>query len=112
MSRTLLSPACCSLLKKEMKYDHCCEAMTYHAHHPSVPLKYHPAKRMYFLLMEGKRGTILTFCPFCGKELPPELSGVYYDILQELGFENPFAVRIRQIPKEYRSDAWWKAKGL
>ena len=54
----------------------------------------------------GSSYILIDYCPWCGKKLPMSKRDLWFDELEKLGFENPFA---EEIPKEFESDAWWKA---
>ena len=59
---------------------------------------------------------VLTYCPFCGAELP--YLGQKYDevIAAELGEEavpkSWFPEDRKHLPKEFQTSEWWKKRGL
>jgi hypothetical protein len=50
----------------------------------------------------------LRYCPWCGIKLPQDLRNEWFDQLERLGHD-PLA---GDLPEEFQSDAWWKAKEL
>jgi hypothetical protein len=101
---------CCDLYDKEYEKGHCCEKMVDYIHDPSIPIKYDFVIRRYYLRIPGCDRSI-SFCPACGKELPPVLHDEYYDILEkEYGFDDPDDYE--KYPEEFKSDAWWKKRNL
>ena len=55
----------------------------------------------------------MDFCPFCGKEFLKSLRDEWFDELSKiLGFEVDISLDKRKIPTEFKSDEWWKIRGL
>jgi hypothetical protein len=74
----------------------------------------------------------MSYCPFCGTEFPPDLVEKWAQvILEELGpeylveFETNYQKSIRKnyvpdpdlpeakpLPEEFKTDEWWKKRGL
>lgn len=57
------------------------------------------------------------FCPWCGSKLPKELLSEYEEeISKELGFSFADSDIVGsddpRIPEEFRTDQWWKKRGL
>ena len=53
------------------------------------------------------------YCPFCGTKLPTSLADEWFDTLErEYGIEDPSDEDYDRVPLEFRSDAWWKKRGL
>ncbi len=57
---------------------------------------------------DGQSGIVLNHCPWSGKQFPSSLRDTYFDILEAMGLD-PWE---EEIPEEFESDAWWKARGL
>ena len=78
-------------------------------------LEYIPESRSYnFILYDHPHGThqTLWFCPWCGIKLPEELGEEWGRILkEEFNIEEPFRAWDR-VPSEFKSDEWWKKRGL
>lgn len=80
-----------------------------------VYLYYDPIKREYRLPLKGlDAADVLYYCPWCGKELPRSLRDEYFEILEkEYGLDNyDIDDNPEQIPEEFKSDEWWKNRGL
>ncbi|MGN0496478.1 MAG: DUF6980 family protein [Lachnospiraceae bacterium] len=58
---------------------------------------------------EGESKVKIHFCPWCGKKLPKSKRDLWFDILDKMGFENPFE---DDIPEEFKSDEWRKNIGM
>lgn len=43
------------------------------------------------------------FCPWCGTKLPESKAELWFDTLEELGFDDPIQ---QDIPEEFKSDEW------
>jgi hypothetical protein len=60
-----------------------------------------------------KRVYAIKYCPWCGKNLGKELNWEYYEILEkEYEIYNPETTEVDKVPAEFKSDAWWKKRGL
>jgi len=69
------------------------------------PLIYIPKFREHALLLEG--GPMMhriSYCPWCGEELPTSLRDRFFDHLETMGLEPEDP----DVPVHFRSDAWWK----
>lgn len=54
---------------------------------------------------------VLRYCPFCGAKLP-NLSLVYEDALEEAVGKEFCDIKPEEIPEEFKTDEWWKKRGL
>jgi hypothetical protein len=71
---------------------------------------------IYFYMMDTPN-LVISYCPFCGAKLPNHLIDERWStILDELGPEylpdddcNPPK---KELPPEFKSDEWWKKRGL
>jgi hypothetical protein len=94
--------------------------MTEFLHDPELPLNYQPIFRRYIIPLRGPRGRSSTafqqifFCPWCRTKLPESLEETYYEILEkEYGIPQGLDIKNdRRIPKEFKTDEWWKKRGL
>ncbi len=78
-------------------------------------LIYNTRFREYGVKAVRKRGpyTPMNFCLSCGRQLEPSLRDLWAKLLQkEHGIANPFITPIAQLPKSFRTDEWWKRRGL
>lgn len=114
---------------KMKAYKHCCKDMAFFLGEQKVAIFYNPIFREYFIRMrsypDGKQA--IYNCPWCGYKFPVSLVEKYNEILveeynlsYEFGCGNYFDVEnfieykvsSRKIPKEFKSDEWWKKRGL
>lgn len=73
--------------------------------------------RIYaYMGLSHKRVTVdsIYYCPWCGAKLPAELSDQYYQEIENLNLPltKVDSIDRRYIPQEYRTDMWWKKRGL
>lgn len=55
----------------------------------------------------------LFFCPFCGVNLGKRLNAEYFDTLEkEYGIDDPDIINYTNIPDEFKTDEWWRRRGL
>ena len=55
----------------------------------------------------------LWYCPWCGKELPKDLDGIWGETLErEYGLTEEERDEGSKIPEEFKTDEWWKKRGL
>lgn len=95
---------------------HCCDLMQLNIDDGRVQIFYSPIKRRYYInVVDQKKVTAtqgLVYCPWCAQRLPSDLRKAYQEILRtEYGLEPRYADP-EQIPQEFRTDAWWKKRGL
>lgn len=97
---------------------HCCEQMQTSVDDERVQIGYEPIYREYFipLLYKGKIIAIqcLNCCPWCAKKLPTNLTDEWFEILQkEYGLDDPDSKeQSKLVPEEFKTDEWWKKRGL
>ncbi|WP_375318929.1 DUF6980 family protein [Candidatus Tisiphia endosymbiont of Oplodontha viridula] len=95
---------------------HCCKKMEYYATQSNTLLEYSPETRSYDLwLHNDSRGTRqpISYCPWCGKILPKDLGEEWAAwVEEELGLEDIFDTDWSQLPDKYKTDEWWKKRGL
>ena len=79
---------------------------------------YSPSNRTYSVAsIGGWYPSVIYYCPFCGAKLPEDLYDKKYEIIKaELGSEylpdsdgNPPK---KELPPEFRTEEWWKKRGL
>ena len=75
-----------------------------------IPLVYWDKVREYGIriLDGGSAITVIQFCPWCGAVLPSSLRGDRADELERAGFNTLSP----DLPEEFRTGAWWRARGL
>lgn len=82
---------------------------------PRIPLKYYPIVREYGLILKNSSAIQLIFyCPWCGEKLPESLRNKFFEILNnEYEIEPELDIKNDpNIPEEFKSDEWWKKRGL
>jgi hypothetical protein len=57
---------------------------------------------------------ICYYCPYCGAELPRNLyeGDEYCDALEEAVGKEYCDIKEEGIPEEFKSDEWWRKRGL
>ena len=55
---------------------------------------------------------VMRYCPFCGVELPKSLLDEYCDELEKAVGKEYCDIKEDEIPEEFKSDEWWKKRGL
>jgi hypothetical protein len=107
-----------------MNNDFCCRGLKAMTNSPDCPLQYKDYIREYILtvpeyLQSKKKNVIYTsftisHCPRCGAKLPESLFEQWYDIMEKefglSGLIGPDEAHL--IPEEYKTDEWWKKRGL
>lgn len=110
--------------------DFCCETMEDRVNVPDnhdwFEIFYQPWSRRYFFSntedeRDGRnQGKVypewdFQYCLFCGKKLPESLLEKWLEIVKnEFGVEKqePFQQMLPLVPDEFRTDIWWKNRGL
>lgn len=107
-----------------MNTDFCCNGLRAMTKSPDCPLRYKAYVRQYILTapdyLRSKRRNviyptfIITHCPRCGLKLPDNLFDEWHDIMEKefglSGLIGPDEAHL--IPEEYKTDEWWKKRGL
>ena len=53
----------------------------------------------------GSSAITISYCPFCGTELPDSKRDLWFDLLEKQGFDDPYE---QDIPLEFKTNAWHK----
>lgn len=53
----------------------------------------------------GPSKIAISFCPWCGLELPPSKRDLWFETLRSLGYDAPWS---QDIPEDFKSDRWWR----
>ena len=71
-----------------------------------TPLIFVPKFREFGLriLDGGSSYLVISFCPWCGKQLPSSMRDKWFDAIEELGL-NPENI---DSSSTFASDVWWK----
>ena len=103
-------------LEEYGKGAHCCSNMNLHIHEKERIILYRDQTREYAIRACGHIIQPLTFCPWCGIKLPHSLRDAFFETLQK---EYGLDVSILEIddsdariPAEFKTDKWWKKRGL
>ena len=84
-------------------------------------IMYDQAIRLFSLCVIGTPDAIspISFCPYCGKALPKELSEERMKTIEdELGNSfcwqdnEEFSEFEMRLPEEFKTDEWWRKRGL
>ena len=108
--------------RKKINNEHCCQTMRNWIANKDkdCPFSYNPKVRYYHMTVPNKflkKNEIwfsypFIFCPACGTKLPSGLVEQWMEILKnEHGIEDTYFQR-KSIPKEFKTDEWWKKRGL
>ena len=98
---------------KIMKY--CCDNMEYYAEQ-DIEIEYSKRLNYYSMTLrddEYSTSCQLYYCPWCGIKLPQSLDGVWSKTLKaEYGLDDPIFDDADKVPEEFKSDEWWRKRGL
>jgi hypothetical protein len=102
--------------------NHCCKAFQLLIGDPEVPIEYYSEIRAYDLIVpprflkknEFAVGFAISHCPRCGTELPRCLADEREMILKrDYGLTDLCdEEQKKHIPEEFKTDVWWKKRGL
>jgi hypothetical protein len=105
-----------------MNNNHCCKAMQLWVQDQDCPLSYSADVRYYTMSAPKplmKKNDVwpcytVSFCPNCGSQLPNDLVEERMNILEnEYGIDDPYDPKQKKlIPQEFKTDEWWKKRGL
>ncbi len=93
---------------------HCCDEMRFHLKEGKLHFGYNPVYRDYFICHLKNTGAdrqLIWNCPWCGVKLPKSLGEAHFDILCEM-FEDYDGNKDPRTPEEFKTDEWWKKRGL
>lgn len=91
----------------------CCEMMNYHLttfftdpESVDCVILYVPKFDEYGMPIHdgGSSYVLISFCPWCGKELPESKRDRWFNELKKIGIHDPMT---EDIPEKYRSDRWY-----
>ena len=96
------------------KKDFCCKELVNSIIDQNI-IDYDNVIRSYVIAYNKGRCSALEFCPFCGTKLPEWLNSKIFDVIEEeygIPFEKIDIVNFKNMPDEFRTDEWWKKRGL
>ena len=98
----------------DTKYNFCCDTM-YEAIEENKIVDYDAVVRNYGILFRKNRIKMLSFCPWCGKKLPKNLTEDMYVIIEKeygIPWIKADVFKYTNLPDEFKTDEWWKKRGL
>jgi len=95
----------------------CCETLVLNLEEKRTCVSYNEVFREIYLNRSDTRSVIsvIWFCPWCGSKFPKRLRDEWFDILKkEHNIETDIGEwrKRKDIPMEFKSDEWWKKRGL
>ena len=100
-----------------MTKKHCCETMTEKVNYvceqhkdpfdcPDNLLFYNSKFDEYGIIIHdgGFSAVGILFCPWCGEDLPLSKRDLWFETLEELGYDDPSE---QDIPARFNSDEWY-----
>lgn len=106
----------------EIIMDHCCKEMEYLIKDELAPIAYEASTRSYGLTIpqyylqpnELCISFYIMHCPWCGKQLPSNLADEWSEIVRsQFGITDELDQdQLKTLPEEFRTDQWWKKRGL
>ena len=102
-----------SILKNNTK-DFCCNDLKHFTREDYI-IEYEPIDRSFVIIYAKGRCTGIEFCPFCGTKLPETLNSKIFEVIEKeygipMGEADIF--EFTNLPDEFRTDEWWKKRGL
>ena len=95
---------------------HCCENMTDVLLENRLYIGYNPKFREYFVNRKDDKMIVfgLIYCPWCAKKLPISVRSQWFEALEkEYGLDDPWSdEQDKLLPEEFKTDEWWKKRGL
>ncbi|MDC3416310.1 DUF6980 family protein [Aquibacillus salsiterrae] len=97
---------------------HCCETMTRQVNYecdehpnpydcPEKLIHYDERFDEYGIIIHdgGESSVTIFYCPWCGSKLPDSKRELWFDVLDDLGFDNPLE---QEIPTQYKTGKWYE----
>ena len=98
---------------------HCCEIMEAKIRKTHKDdrgcIDYEPQTRLYSFRLLDKmcHSQIIYHCPWCGAKLPKELTNEWEEIIaKEFGITEFYWEHEDKLPPEFKTEEWWKKRGL
>jgi len=96
---------CCDQIERSSTLN--CDQHTDEYTCPDVLIDYSEVFDEYGLIIHdgGCSSMEIQYCPFCGTKLPESKRDLWFDTLEEMGFDDPAE---QSIPEKFKSNAWYK----
>jgi hypothetical protein len=95
---------------------HCCENLEKFVSEGEISLFFSSRERFYGINYKPRTGggiQLIEYCPWCGTKLPKNLIDEYAELVfDELGLDPLDTNYNKKMPKEFKTDEWWKNRGL
>ncbi len=93
---------------------HCCKRLDEFINREDYPIDYDKILREYFIRLGNGIIQCMEYCPWCGQKFPKDLRDEWFDTLRDMGFDEPREAceEDPNFPEAFKSDAWWKKRGL
>ena len=92
---------------------YCCSQMRFHIQEKERIIDYDSTWRQYAIRVNTTVIQLIDYCPWCGVKLPQDLNDVWFELLEdEFGIKDPTNEDKDKVPKEFKTDEWWKKRGL
>jgi hypothetical protein len=95
---------------------YCCEKMEHRMSKEYTFIEYMPESREYVFNLHGNHEGAhfdMQYCPWCGKKLPESLGEEWCKVIKEdLGVEDVDAEEWAKLPEKYKTEQWWRERGL
>lgn len=101
-----------------MQKKHCCKNMNFFLNENSVNIYYNKYFRRYSIGIKNGTSAVQTmyYCLWCGAQLPKILDDEWFDMIEEqYGVYDAHVLTIDEnlkIPPEFKTEEWWKKRGL
>ena len=104
---------------------YCCNNFEYYIK-KGIELEYEAITRSYHMRLEDDEHMCtrqeIYYCPWCGSKLPTNLNMTWSSVLrEEYGIRDPILHEYEDgstvggtqpVPPEFKTDEWWKKRGL
>ncbi|RHZ35264.1 DUF6980 family protein [endosymbiont GvMRE of Glomus versiforme] len=103
---------------KNLEDKFCCNFLQLRLEKDDSRLHYDRVLREFYIerIYDSSSAHVIKNCPWCGKKFPKELRSEWFNILEkeyniepEVGKNGEW---VDNVPKEFKSDEWWKKRGL
>ncbi len=101
----------------------CCILIESLIEDPDCTLHYNPYLREYYLQIPNnflRKSEVypkfrIKFCPRCGTQLPKPLIHEWQSVVEKIfhiGVNSITKNQLKKLPKEFKTEQWWRKRGL